>query len=217
MLRTTMQGLTRNSRTVTALVGLSIAVSTHAFQPSGYVMPATPAPALWHARARFPRVVRGEQARRNGSLTRAGCCSRCLLPSSRLLHWRPSNAVSATGVRAPRTFRARPLFSLRPVGPPRTLKMSSSTKIDWPKELLSDHPENNVSPYIANLVGRDLHLKKDHPLGIIKDKIETYFKGRDASFECKDSLNPIVTKKQCFDDLLIPPEHPGIKFSKVPR
>ena len=56
MLRTTMQGLTRNSRTVTALVGLSIAVSTHAFQPSGYVMPATPAPALWHARARFPRV-----------------------------------------------------------------------------------------------------------------------------------------------------------------
>lgn len=52
--------------------------------------------------------------------------------------------------------------------------MSSSTKIDWPKELLSDHPENNVSPYIANLVGRDLHLKKDHPLGIIKDKIETF-------------------------------------------
>jgi hypothetical protein len=50
--------------------------------------------------------------------------------------------------------------------------MSSQAKVDWQKELIFDHPENNVSPYIANLVGRDLHLNKDHPLGIIKDKIE---------------------------------------------
>jgi len=88
------------------------------------------------------------------------------------------------------------------------LKMSSSAKtVDWIKELASDHPKNNVSPYIANLVGRDLHLRKDHPLGIIKEKIETYFKSRDATFECKDSLYPIVTATQCFDDLLIPPDH----------
>jgi len=53
-------------------------------------------------------------------------------------------------------------------------QMSSSAKtVDWIKELASDHPKNNVSPYIANLVGRDLHLRKDHPLGIIKEKIET--------------------------------------------
>ena len=31
---------------------------------------------------------------------------------------------------------------------------------------------NNVTPYIANLVGRDLHRTADHPLGIIKAKIE---------------------------------------------
>jgi phenylalanyl-tRNA synthetase alpha subunit len=93
------------------------------------------------------------------------------------------------------------------------LKMSSSTKIDWTKELIFEHPENNVSPYIANLVGRDLHLKKDHPLGIIKDKIEAYFKSRDPTFEFLNSLNPIVTKKQCFDDLLIPEGHVSRKPS----
>jgi len=85
---------------------------------------------------------------------------------------------------------------------PRVWQMSSPATTDWVKELVSDHPDNNVSPYIANLVstrlqrlwvwsgprrvwpsdpfsisveqvGRDLHLKKDHPLGIIKEKIET--------------------------------------------
>ena len=34
------------------------------------------------------------------------------------------------------------------------------------------HPDCNVTPYIANLVGRDLHKKSAHPLGIIKDRIE---------------------------------------------
>ena len=38
--------------------------------------------------------------------------------------------------------------------------------------LITDHPENNVTPYIANLVGRSLHRKPAHPLGIIKSKIE---------------------------------------------
>jgi len=111
----------------------------------------------------------------------------------------------------PRVAGARPKFSLRPAA--SGLQMSSAAKVDWAKELITDHPENNVSPYIANLCGRDLHLKKDHPLGIIKDKIETYFKERDATFECKDSLYPIVTKQQCFDDLLIPPDHVSRKPS----
>jgi len=34
---------------------------------------------------------------------------------------------------------------------------------------------NNVTPYIANLVGRNLHKIESHPLGIIKSKIEAYF------------------------------------------
>ena len=48
----------------------------------------------------------------------------------------------------------------------------AGTETDWAKKLLSDHPSNNITPYISNLVGRDLHLKKAHPLNIIKSKIE---------------------------------------------
>ena len=98
-----------------------------------------------------------------------------MTPAARLLHWRPAGAMPGVGVRVPRAAsNGRPAVSLRPLFPPMALKMSSSTKIDWTKELIFEHPENNVSPYIANLVGRDLHLKKDHPLGIILDKVETY-------------------------------------------
>jgi hypothetical protein len=35
-----------------------------------------------------------------------------------------------------------------------------------------------------------------HPLNIIKVKIEDYFQSRDAAFERKDSLNPVVTPEQ---------------------
>ena len=74
---------------------------------------------------------------------------------------------------------------------------------------------NNVTPYIANLVGRDLHKLPNHPLGIIKDKIEKYFDSLegDISFDSIDSLDPLVKAEQCFDDLLIPKDHPGRKPS----
>ena len=74
---------------------------------------------------------------------------------------------------------------------------------------------NNVTPYIANLVGRDLHKIKDHPLGIIKAKIENYFNNLDEgiTFDMVDSLDPLVNAQECFDDLLIPPDHPGRKPS----
>jgi len=73
---------------------------------------------------------------------------------------------------------------------------------------------NNVTPYIENLVGRNLHKKEDHPLGIIKAKIETYFNSLDGTkFEIVDSLDPLVKAQACFDDLLIPEDHPGRKPS----
>ena len=66
-----------------------------------------------------------------------------------------------------------------------------------------------MTPYIANLVGRDLHKKSAHPLGIIKDRIEAYFAGLETSYDVFDGEDPVVTTTQCFDDLNIPPEHPG--------
>jgi hypothetical protein len=50
--------------------------------------------------------------------------------------------------------------------------VATGIETDWSKKLLSEHPSNNITPYISNLVGRDLHLKKAHPLNIIKSKIE---------------------------------------------
>ena len=80
-----------------------------------------------------------------------------------------------------------------------------------------DNVGNNVTPYIANLVGRGLHKQADHPLGIIKDKIEGYFKSLDGvggvTWEVADSLDPLVRAQECFDDLLIPQDHPGRKPS----
>jgi len=74
---------------------------------------------------------------------------------------------------------------------------------------------NNVTPYIANLVGRELHKSEDHPLGIIKAKIEGYFNSLegDVQFDIVDSLDPVVSAQACFDDLLIPLDHPGRKPS----
>lgn len=74
---------------------------------------------------------------------------------------------------------------------------------------LVDDPENNVTPYIARLVGRNLHQKNNHPLYIIRNRIESYFASLDEAYEIFDGEDPIVTTTQCFDDLLIPPDHPG--------
>ena len=74
---------------------------------------------------------------------------------------------------------------------------------------ITDHPDCNVTPYIADLVGRDLHKIPKHPLNTIKARIEAYFATLDEDYELFDGEDPIVTTTQCFDDLNIPPEHPG--------
>ena len=77
-------------------------------------------------------------------------------------------------------------------------------------QLITDEPGNNVTPYIANLVGRNLHTRPEHPLGIIKAKIAEYFAGLEGlEFESVDNLDPVVTAQACFDDLLIPSDHVG--------
>jgi hypothetical protein len=50
-------------------------------------------------------------------------------------------------------------------------------------KLCTDHPSNNVPPHIAELVGRDLHLQVNHPIGIVRKKIQDYFATLDTKFE----------------------------------
>ncbi|EJK61167.1 hypothetical protein THAOC_18390 [Thalassiosira oceanica] len=85
---------------------------------------------------------------------------------------------------------------------------SAETYAD-PSRYLNDHPSNNVPPHIAALVGRGLHTRPDHPIGIVRAKIQEYFATLPHEYVVYDAEDPIVTTTQCFDDLRIPPDHPG--------
>jgi phenylalanyl-tRNA synthetase alpha chain len=111
-----------------------------------------------------------------------------------------------------------PAFVSTSVGLARSTARFSATadaQVDYatPERYSTDHPNNNVPDHIANLVGRGLHLKPNHPLGIINAKIKEYFdlqeKAGGPHFEFFLGEDPIVTAKQCFDDLRLAPDHPG--------
>eukprot|EP00548_Thalassiothrix_antarctica_P005049 CAMPEP_0194133780 /NCGR_PEP_ID=MMETSP0152-20130528/3803_1 /TAXON_ID=1049557 /ORGANISM="Thalassiothrix antarctica, Strain L6-D1" /LENGTH=423 /DNA_ID=CAMNT_0038829137 /DNA_START=142 /DNA_END=1413 /DNA_ORIENTATION=+ len=91
-----------------------------------------------------------------------------------------------------------------------TSSSSETSSYANPDRYTGDHPQNNIPPHIAALVGRGLHEKEDHPLGIINAKINEYFASLEGEeYEFFLGEDPIVTTKQCFDDLRIPPDHPG--------
>ena len=74
------------------------------------------------------------------------------------------------------------------------------------------HERNNIGVTVASKVGVSLHLNKSSPLCIIKEKIEACCneiaaERGESSFKAFDNLSPIVTTKQCFDDLRVPPDH----------
>lgn len=73
----------------------------------------------------------------------------------------------------------------------------------------------NISSRIVKYLERNIHLKKDHPLELVKNRVTEFFykeycnnKGT-PSFSVYDRLNPIVTVAQNFDSLLIPENHPS--------
>mmetsp|Transcript_15892 Transcript_15892/g.23935 ORF Transcript_15892/g.23935 Transcript_15892/m.23935 type:complete len:405 (+) Transcript_15892:49-1263(+) len=78
--------------------------------------------------------------------------------------------------------------------------------------LSNGHPMNNVSTVVAEKVGRNLHLQPNHPLHIIKTKVESYcqeysIQNKQSQFSIFDKESPIADTKSCFDDLLVPPDH----------
>jgi phenylalanyl-tRNA synthetase alpha chain len=78
-------------------------------------------------------------------------------------------------------------------------------------------PINNITPNIVSHMNARLLHQPHHPLQIIKTKIAEHFKstfpasesGDQSEFELFDDLHPVVSTKQCFDDLLIPADHIG--------
>ena len=63
----------------------------------------------------------------------------------------------------------------------------------------------NIPPSVNVNRGKGLHKRPHHPLCIIKEKIYQYFGPQYQSF---DDLNPEVSVRANFDDLLIPADHP---------
>jgi phenylalanyl-tRNA synthetase alpha chain len=78
---------------------------------------------------------------------------------------------------------------------------------------------SNVSTKILSHLGRNLHLQKYHPLSLIKGRIVNLFYKRfvgrtgNPIFSVYDDLDPIVSVKQNFDSLFIPPDHQSRKKS----
>lgn len=74
------------------------------------------------------------------------------------------------------------------------------------------HPKYNISENVLGKVGRNLHLLKNHPLNIIKSRIEEYCSSYASEngmrgFHVFDRMNPIVDTKSCFDDLRVEDDH----------
>lgn len=71
----------------------------------------------------------------------------------------------------------------------------------------------NVTPTIASLVGRNLHLTPHHPITIIKERVVQHMQRNytsrtgNAIFAHFDNVPPVVTTEQNFDSLLIAKDH----------
>jgi phenylalanyl-tRNA synthetase alpha chain len=94
--------------------------------------------------------------------------------------------------------------------------MENKSINDLCEQLRKSHPANNITETIISKVGRNLHLLPQHPINIVKQRIETFIQdyakhtyGVDTSFALHDNIYPLVNKKSCFDDLLIVKDHPS--------
>ncbi len=71
----------------------------------------------------------------------------------------------------------------------------------------------NVTPTIANRVGRNLHHISNHPINIIKQRVVHHFQKTyvtrtgNAVYAHFDNVSPVVSTEQNFDSLLVPPNH----------
>ncbi len=76
------------------------------------------------------------------------------------------------------------------------------------EDIITSDPANNVTDYIYEKMGVNLHHKPDHPIGIIKQAIYDYFEARaPGTFAKLDDLYPVVSTTANFDEVLVPSDH----------
>lgn len=67
----------------------------------------------------------------------------------------------------------------------------------------------NVTPSIIDHVGKSLHIKKNHPVNILRDLIEGKLLSVNKTFATYNNFTPVVSTFQNFDSLGFPMDHPG--------
>ncbi|CCE86494.1 Piso0_004989 [Millerozyma farinosa CBS 7064] len=93
-------------------------------------------------------------------------------------------------------------------------RYNSSKKVrEYPKTLTLDGKTyetdewTNIPPFIMDLTSRKLHKKPDHPIGILRDLVETSFKGMGYTYY--NDFNPSVTTFENYDVLGFSKDHPS--------
>ncbi|KAI1083951.1 phenylalanyl-tRNA synthetase [Whalleya microplaca] len=65
----------------------------------------------------------------------------------------------------------------------------------------------NIPDNVFHMTTHRLHLRKDHPVAITRQIIESVFPA--PTFKYHNNFDPVVTTHQNFDSLGFPPDHPG--------
>ena len=96
---------------------------------------------------------------------------------------------------------------------PQNARPESADDVHVSNKSYPRDPMTNVTPTIAKLVGRNLHLAPQHPVNIIKQRVVQHFhktytnRTGNALYAHFDNVPPVVTTEQNFDSLLIPKGH----------
>jgi phenylalanyl-tRNA synthetase alpha chain len=115
-------------------------------------------------------------------------------------------------------LRISPVLRVSRISKPFTRLLSTQpgqSVIELNNDKYESDDYSNLTPKILSYIGKNVHLQKNHPLSLIRQRITNYFYKEYTSpkgtplFSVYDSLNPIVTAKQNFDSLLIPENHPS--------
>eukprot|EP00249_Psilotum_nudum_P012048 c23555_g1_i1 orf=51-1466(+) len=153
-------------------------------------------------------------------------CFRFSILGNDLFVYPKSSAASGVFFGIASTRLARVCFSVRGLSLPSSLPKSvlerprkehaivasavevGGMTINRDEVVKENDPTNNVPDSVFAKIGLQLHRRDDHPLGILKNEIYKYFDERFSGlFDKFDDLGPIVSVKENFDDVLVPPDH----------
>lgn len=102
---------------------------------------------------------------------------------------------------------------------PKAVDVQSNGTIELLGKTYSADHMTNIRPSLVPKIGINLHNMNNHPLNLLKRRIETFFyksflnRYSNPLFSVYDAINPVVTLEQNFDSLLVPIDHVSRKKS----